>query len=51
MDKQIGVLFERVEKALTSLIDTMAKYNPSTHQANELVAAEAELAGAEEVQA
>lgn len=44
MDKQIGVLFERVEKALTSLIDTMAKYNPSTHQAHELVAAEAELA-------
>ncbi|KAI1877728.1 hypothetical protein JX265_003736 [Neoarthrinium moseri] len=51
MDKQISVRFERVEKALTTLIDSISKYNPSTNQGTELVTADAELSkGLEELQ-
>jgi hypothetical protein len=44
MDKYIDTRFDRVEKALTSLIDSIAKYTPSTSQANELAASDRELA-------
>ncbi|KAI2624764.1 vitamin-D-receptor interacting mediator subunit 4-domain-containing protein [Xylaria nigripes] len=43
MDKQLDVCFDRVEKALGTLIDSIAKYNPSTHQVQELGNADAEL--------
>ncbi|KAI0478415.1 vitamin-D-receptor interacting mediator subunit 4-domain-containing protein [Xylariaceae sp. FL0804] len=43
MDKQLDACFDRVEKALGTLIDSIAKYNPSTNQANELGKADAEL--------
>ncbi|KAI1826449.1 vitamin-D-receptor interacting mediator subunit 4-domain-containing protein [Xylaria intraflava] len=43
MDKQLDVCFDRVEKALGTLIDSIAKYNPSTNQAQELGNADAEL--------
>jgi hypothetical protein len=49
MDKYIDSRFERVEKALTTLIDSISKYNPSAAQARDLTAADAELgAGLEE---
>jgi len=44
MDKQLDVRFERVEKALAVLIDSIAKYNPSEKLAEDLVAADRELA-------
>jgi hypothetical protein len=43
MDKYIDSQFERLEKALTSLIDSIAKYHPSTAQAKELDDADREL--------
>ncbi|KAI1426401.1 vitamin-D-receptor interacting mediator subunit 4-domain-containing protein [Xylaria sp. FL1777] len=43
MNKQLDVCFDRVEKALGTLIDSIAKYNPSTNQAQELGNADAEL--------
>lgn len=43
MDKQLDTRFDRVEKALGTLADSIAKYNPSTHSAREFVAADAEL--------
>ncbi|TGJ82810.1 hypothetical protein E0Z10_g5986, partial [Xylaria hypoxylon] len=43
MNKQIDVCFDRVEKALGTLIDSIAKYNPSTNQVQELGNADAEL--------
>ncbi|KND92050.1 Mediator of RNA polymerase II transcription subunit 4 [Tolypocladium ophioglossoides CBS 100239] len=51
MDKYIDGRFERLEKALSSLIDSVTKYHPSTIQAEELKAADTELSkGLEEVQ-
>ncbi|PNY27163.1 Mediator of RNA polymerase II transcription subunit 4 [Tolypocladium capitatum] len=51
MDKYIDERFERLEKALSSLIDSVSKYHPSTMQAEELKAADTELSkGLEEVQ-
>ncbi|KAK8091243.1 hypothetical protein PG994_000748 [Apiospora phragmitis] len=51
MDKAIDVRFERMEKALANLVDSIAKYTPSTHSATELNAASADLAqGLEELQ-
>ncbi|KAI1300948.1 vitamin-D-receptor interacting mediator subunit 4-domain-containing protein [Xylaria venustula] len=44
MNKQLDVCFDRVEKALGTLIDSIAKYNPSTNQVQELGNADAELA-------
>ncbi|KAK3352262.1 vitamin-D-receptor interacting mediator subunit 4-domain-containing protein [Lasiosphaeria hispida] len=44
MDKYLDVRFERVEKALANLIDSIAKYNPSEKLAEDLVAADKELA-------
>jgi hypothetical protein len=44
MDKYIDSKFERLEKALTSLIDSVAKYHPSAAQARELDASDVELA-------
>ncbi|KAI1334436.1 hypothetical protein F5Y15DRAFT_289552 [Xylariaceae sp. FL0016] len=44
MDKQLSPVFDRVEKALGTLVDSIAKYNPSTHQVNELGKADEELA-------
>ncbi|KAI1496954.1 vitamin-D-receptor interacting mediator subunit 4-domain-containing protein [Biscogniauxia marginata] len=43
MDKQLDTCFDRVERALGTLIDSIAKYNPSTHQVNELGKADEEL--------
>lgn len=51
MDKQIDARFERLDKSLTTLIDSIAKYNPTISQGNDLIAAEAELSkGLEELQ-
>ena len=44
MDKYLDARFERVEKALANLIDSIAKYNPSEKLAEDLVAADKELA-------
>ncbi|KAI1126195.1 vitamin-D-receptor interacting mediator subunit 4-domain-containing protein [Nemania abortiva] len=43
MNKQLDSCFDRVEKALGTLIDSIAKYNPSTNQVEELGSADAEL--------
>jgi hypothetical protein len=43
MDKYIDEHFERVQRALTSLIDSITKYTPSTTQANDLATADKEL--------
>ncbi|KAF1832474.1 mediator of RNA polymerase II transcription subunit 4 [Decorospora gaudefroyi] len=43
MDDVLNEQFERVEKALTTLVDSIAAYNPSTQTAIDLVAADAEL--------
>ncbi|UNI13272.1 hypothetical protein JDV02_000029 [Purpureocillium takamizusanense] len=51
MDKYIDGRFERLEKALSNLIDSVAKYHPSVSQAEELKAADTELGkGLEQVQ-
>ncbi|KAM5347915.1 hypothetical protein ACJ41O_007739 [Fusarium nematophilum] len=51
MDAYIDSRFERLEKALASLIDSVTKYHPSTVQAKELETADNELSkGLEEVQ-
>ncbi|KAJ2895619.1 hypothetical protein MKZ38_006294 [Zalerion maritima] len=51
MDKQIDARFERVEKALTTLVESITKYNPSVGAANDLVQAERHLSqGLEDVQ-
>ncbi|KAK3338052.1 mediator complex, subunit Med4 [Neurospora tetraspora] len=44
MDKYLDTRFERVEKALSTFIDSIAKYNPSEKLAEDLVAADRELA-------
>jgi hypothetical protein len=43
MDEIIDRRFERVEKALATLITSISTYNPSPAFANDLVAADAEL--------
>ncbi|KAI1364602.1 vitamin-D-receptor interacting mediator subunit 4-domain-containing protein, partial [Xylaria arbuscula] len=43
MNKQLDSCFDRVEKALGTLIDSIAKYNPSTTQVQELGNADVEL--------
>lgn len=43
MDKQLDVCFDRVEKALGTLVDSIAKYHPSVAQVNELGLADVEL--------
>ncbi|CAK7240770.1 MAG: hypothetical protein STHCBS139747_002217 [Sporothrix thermara] len=43
MDKFIDARFDRVEKALTTLIDSVAKYNPSPALAEDLLAADRSL--------
>lgn len=51
MDKFIDARFDRVEKALTTLIDSIAKYNPSPALAEDLLAADRELnSGLEKLQ-
>ncbi|KAH7016891.1 vitamin-D-receptor interacting mediator subunit 4-domain-containing protein [Ilyonectria destructans] len=51
MDTHIDGRFERLEKALTSLIDSVTKYHPSTAYGRELEIADDELCrGLEEVQ-
>ncbi|KHN98987.1 Mediator of RNA polymerase II transcription subunit 4 [Metarhizium album ARSEF 1941] len=51
MDQYIDSRFERLEKALSNLIDSVTKYHPSTLQAEELKTADNELTkGLEEVQ-
>ncbi|KAL7900393.1 vitamin-D-receptor interacting mediator subunit 4 domain-containing protein [Trichoderma sp. SZMC 28014] len=51
MDTYIDTRFERLEKALANLIDSVTKYHPSTVQAEELKTADDELCkGLEEVQ-
>jgi hypothetical protein len=44
MDKDLDLRFEKLERALGNMIDSLAKNNPSKTVAEELVAAEAELA-------
>lgn len=43
MDKFIDARFERLEKALSNLIDSVTKYHPSPIHAEELKAADEEL--------
>ncbi|KAI1119562.1 vitamin-D-receptor interacting mediator subunit 4-domain-containing protein [Nemania sp. NC0429] len=43
MNRQLDASFDRVEKALGTLIDSIAKYNPSTNQVLELGSADVEL--------
>lgn len=43
MDKFIDARFERLEKALASLIDSVTKYHPSVSLADDLKAADNEL--------
>lgn len=43
MDSLLASRFKRVEMALASLIDSIAKYNPNPIHAKDLVAADAEL--------
>ncbi len=43
MDVLIDKRFERVEKALATLINSMSTYNPNPALANDLVTADAEL--------
>jgi hypothetical protein len=43
MDEIIDKRFERVEKALATLITSISTYNPAPALANDLVAADAEL--------
>lgn len=43
MDRLIDARFDRVERALSSLVDSIAKYNPSTTPAIELATADKEL--------
>ncbi|KAK8106481.1 hypothetical protein PG999_009840 [Apiospora kogelbergensis] len=51
MDKVVDVRFERMEKALANLVDSIAKYTPSAHSSTELSAASTDLAkGLEELQ-
>ncbi|KAG5933817.1 hypothetical protein E4U53_000856 [Claviceps sorghi] len=51
MDKYIDTRFERLEKALSNLIDSVTKYHPSIVHAEELKAADIELSkGLEKVE-
>ncbi|KAI5862024.1 hypothetical protein GGS23DRAFT_123254 [Durotheca rogersii] len=51
MDKQLDACFDRVEKALGVLVDSIAKYHPSVAQVNDLGLADIELnKGLEELQ-
>lgn len=43
MDTVLHTQLDRVEKALTTLIDSIASYNPSIIAANDLLAADDEL--------
>lgn len=43
MDAVIDARFERVEKALGPLIDSISKYNPSISRVSDLVLADREL--------
>ncbi len=43
MDVLIDKRFERVEKALATLINSLSTYNPNPALANDLVTADAEL--------
>ncbi|KAI1775485.1 hypothetical protein F4818DRAFT_416678 [Hypoxylon cercidicola] len=43
MDKQLDTSFDRVEKALGTLVDSIAKYHPSVAQVNDLGLADIEL--------
>ncbi|CAJ2513904.1 Uu.00g020230.m01.CDS01 [Anthostomella pinea] len=43
MDKKLDSCFDRVEKALATLVDSIAKYNPSIIQVQELGNAETQL--------
>lgn len=43
MDTYMTARFERVEKALATLIDSVSRYNPTISQGNELVTADQEL--------
>lgn len=43
MDKYLDARFERVERALATLIDSLSKYNPSEKVAEDLLLADSEL--------
>lgn len=45
MDRFIDARLDRVEKALATVIDSIAKYNPSPALAEDLLAADRELSG------
>ncbi|ROV95255.1 hypothetical protein VPNG_08950 [Cytospora leucostoma] len=44
MDKYVDARFERVEKALATLVESITKYTPQASQASDLAAADGELA-------
>jgi hypothetical protein len=43
MDKIVDACFERVEKALATLVESITKYNPQASHAVELATADGEL--------
>jgi hypothetical protein len=43
MDDMLSTQFDRVEKALATLVDSIAAYNPSPQAALDLVAADDQL--------
>ena len=43
MDVKLDAAFQRVETAFTTLVDSIAAYNPSLQAAGHLLAAEEEL--------
>lgn len=45
MDEILSAQFDRVEKALSTLVDSIAAYNPSPQAAIDLIAADDELSG------
>ena len=44
MDATLDAVFQRVETAFTTLVDSIAAYNPSLQAAGDLLAADDELA-------
>jgi hypothetical protein len=43
MDKQIDARFDRMDKALSTLLESIARYNPTSRGGDEFLAADAEL--------
>lgn len=43
MEKQVDVRFDRIDKALSNLIESISRYNPSSQGGNDLLVADNEL--------